>query len=157
MRQWYLRVRLYCRVTIFLKCIYCTSSGTPLLAGEKWCECGHGCSIHLFQHRAELFYSFCSKLQLPSCFLCFFLTESAQVFSPCQVFPQTFCSPLAYRSTLVLSLTLTAALFPWSLCGYVDFGHQGEFQGEFCLALCSGLPCGGGIFDNRGCKEPLSV
>jgi len=83
----------------------------------KWleCECGHGCHLYFFQHEAELFCCFYSTLEFLSRLLACFLTESAQVcFSPCQVFQQaSFCSPLVYGSTLVLSLTVAAALFLW--------------------------------------------
>lgn len=104
----------------FWDCIYCTSSWTMLLVGEnnmsweKQYECEHSCHFYFFQHKAELFYCFYSTLQFLSCFLAYILTESGQVFSPCQAFQQSsFCSPLVYRSSLVFSSTLTASLFLW--------------------------------------------
>lgn len=46
------------------------------------------------------------SFSIPSVLCCdlLFCPESAQVFSPCQVFPcASFCSPLAYRSCHLLS------------------------------------------------------
>lgn len=48
----------------------------------------------------------------------------------------------------------------WYLIYFSEFVWlQGiwQFQWKFCLAPCLGMPCGGGIFDNHSCKEPLGV
>lgn len=142
---------------------YFWNAFTVLPVGHCFWKERNGVSVDMaavfIYFNTELSFSIPSVLScnFPFAFCASSLLNQPRSSLPARSFHRLFCSPLVYRSTLVLSLTLTASVFPCSLCGYVDFGHQGEFQGEFCLALCSGLPCGGGIFDNRGCKEPLGV